>query len=288
MKNLIIAAAFAAAFTLAPQAKAQCPAGLVDPLYLLDGSNWAFQTEDDFFGEGAVGTFRASVKAPAGNNPFFSGVLAITETINAEGRITRQLQASGKYIINSDCSGGELLFNAGGHAYQFEFVFAKGRTKMFLVTDNTSPRAVGLSQFVGDHGTAVLTPLGCPAGVVDPLTRLAGAWSFHAEDIVTGSVGIFNASIVNGLGFLNVTETTTVLGEVIRGQVFTGKFQVYPDCSGGELLFNTGRNSLQYEFVFADGGNEIFMVSDTAIPFRFGQPLRVGGLAGNRGAAERF
>jgi hypothetical protein len=289
MKKYISAGAFLlSVFVLAPAAMAQCPAGLANPLYLLDGTNWAFQASENFNGEGLVGTFKATVKPPAGTNPFYTGVLAITETENTSGSVNRLLTATGKYQIYPDCTGGELLFNVNGHVFQFEFVFVNGRTEMYFVSDSQSGSNVGIGQLSGEHGTAILTPSGCPAGVVDPLTLLAGTWTFHAEDAASGSAGMFTAQIKNGLGFLTVIETTTNFGiftpAVLRDQQFTGKYQVYPDCSGGELLFNVGLNAVQYEFVFVDGGAEIFMLSDSATPLSITSPV----LRGNSGKAKKI
>jgi hypothetical protein len=283
-KYTLAAASMLAAFISVPAAMAQCPAGLATPLSILDGTNWAFQATEDFAGEGIIGDLKFTVKPPAGTNPFFTGVLNISTTINASGNITRGIVSQGKYQVYDDCSGGEILFNVQDHSFQFEFVFLSGRTEMYFVSDSTSTRNIGGGTLFGEHGTARITPAGCPAGVVDPLTLLVGNWAFHAEDFASGSVGAFNAQIKNGLGFLTVTETSTLSGEVIRGQQFTGKYQVYGDCSGGELLFNVGRNAVQYEFVFVDGGAEIFMVSDSATP------RNVGNVAfrGNSGKAKKI
>jgi hypothetical protein len=120
----------------------------------------------------------------------------------------------------------------------------------------------------GTHGRAKLTPqLGCLAGLTNPLELIAGTtWGFRAQDFVAGSVGIFTASISAGSGVLAVSETETfATGNVVRLAQGAGRYQVYSDCSGGELLFNIGGIATQYEFVFVDGGNEMFMVSDSLI-----------------------
>jgi len=126
-----------AALSMAPTASAQqCPAGLGNPLQLIDGTTWAFHLESPGFpsANAAVGIFKASFVP---SNPFASqGVLTIRETVNQNGvQITRLANVSGRYLIYPDCSGGELLFMLGGQPLQIEFVFGQNFGLMRLLSD---------------------------------------------------------------------------------------------------------------------------------------------------------
>jgi len=284
-----------AGFIAASPAQAQCPGGLADPLYLINGSSWAFQTEDDFLGDGAVGIFSAQVQLPGGKNPYLTGILTLTMTTNNQGVITVRQSAVGKYQIYPDCSGGQLFFNANQNSYQYAFVFVSGRTEMYLTSNSNDVPNTGFGPFAGNHGKAILTPeTGCPAGLSDPLFLLNGTtWSFQAQDPLSSSVGIFQAQVqLPGgknpylTGVLSITATTAAVGTVYNQQMYPGRYQIYSDCSGGELLFNTNFNAYQYSFVFAGNGARIFMVSNAVIP----PPANVpgGNTLGNRGEAKQF
>jgi hypothetical protein len=124
-----------AALPFAPLAQAQqCPAGLTNPLQLIDGTTWSFHLESPAFSSAnaAVGIFKASFVP---TNPL-SGVLTIRETVNQNGsQLTRLATVSGRYQIYPDCSGGELLFMLGTQPLQLEFVFGQNFSLMRLLTD---------------------------------------------------------------------------------------------------------------------------------------------------------
>lgn len=313
MRNFCLAAmvcVIASSF-VAPRAQAQCPAGIANPLFAINGMTWAFQTQDDARGDGAVGIFKAQVQQPTLTNPYLTGILTITMTSNAQGQVTVQQQVTGKYQIDSNCGGGELIFNANQNAYQYAFVFANGRTEMYLTsnsTDATGNKSEGPTS--GNHGKAVLkTQLGCPTGLSDPLFLLNNtAWSFQTTDAFGSSIGSFSAQVllptsVNPYltGALSVTETTSVRGVIYNEQTFPGRYQIYPDCSGGSILFNTNFNAYQYYFVFADNSTRMLLVSnatfsastevlafDAAISALPITNIPLAGVPGNRGEARQF
>jgi hypothetical protein len=127
-----------AALSFAPLAQAQCPAGLANPLQLIDGTTWAFQLESPAFSSAnaAVGIFKPHF-VPT-NPPSEQGVLAITETVNQNGTlVTRLAHIAGRYIIYPDCTGGELFFMLSNQPLQLEFVFGQGFSLMRLLTDGS-------------------------------------------------------------------------------------------------------------------------------------------------------
>ena len=123
-------------------------------------------------------------------------------------------------------------------------------------------------------GNARRGPPGCPAGIGDPINLLNGtAWSFRLSQAYiysTGdaSVGIFRPFVSNGAGFLTAVETATLAsGTVYRLQPESGRYQVYPGCSGGEImLMNRAPGAVQLEFVFVGANfDEMFLLNDSAV-----------------------
>ena len=141
MSKLTIAALCVLMFLLAiPQAEAACPAN-TNPLQMLVGS-WAFRAEGvSFYGEGAAGSFAASI---ATSGPFMGrGVLSITTSYNFYGTVSRLEKAIGTYQIFPDCSGGTLSMNLANRPVAYDFWFASGGTQLYMVS--------------ADNGLSVLT-----------------------------------------------------------------------------------------------------------------------------------
>ena len=279
MKRLLLAMiCFIAVSLIALPAAAQCPA---NPLSLIDGQTWVYQTaESDFLtsGSSTIGRFTASIVGVTAATPNGRGALTVTQTLVDTGTsgtptVTRLATASGRYIVYPDCSGGELMFMLGGYAVQYEFVFLGGFTEMYLVSDSLLPLHNASTQY----GTAKLSAApACPAGTA-PLNYLGGTtWSFHAESpfwftagpVGAASVGIFKPTVGtdkngNPIGVLAISETlNTANGAVTRLAGATGRYTVYPDCSGGELFFNLGHQWVQFEYVLINA-NEMYMLTDS-------------------------
>ena len=253
-----------------------------DPLATLGiGSTWSFTShQGDYLptGQGMIGSFQIL----PGNR------LTVTATINDGSVITRRAQASGRYLVYDDCTGGELMFMINALPVQFEFVYVNGFAEMTMVADYLDPRN---SAALALHGRARRTPLACPPGVTNPLTLLAGmAWSFETNGayffgVGSASVGIFNATINGaGLGVFTGVETinNSLLGLTRRASI-TGRFQVYPDCTGGEILImnrDGAATHLQLEFVFAGPNfDTLYLLNDET---------SVGGLQQVVGVARKF
>ena len=123
----------------------------------------------------------------------------------------------------------------------------------------------------------------CPAGITNPLQLLTGAtWTFSTEAsqfIPPGSAlqGYFTASISpTGQGVLRIVETVNqlmTLGTITRDAQVSGRYQVYGDCSGGELMFMLNNYAVQYEFVFVNGFSELYLLSEQISIQGCGNPL---------------
>ncbi len=209
----------------------------VDPL---NNTSWAFSIHTPSGGIAAIGTFRAT---NIGGQQNVTGV----QTVNNNGQISRQESFSGRYTLDGDCRGGEILISVGRASAQLQFYFANGGLEMEIVSDSTnyylSP-AITLGRlastifgrnanvtFTGLARKLVPGPLACPGG--NPLSilnntsygfrtsnfggvnlNLPGITFFAPSD--TAVAGIFDATAVNngfGLsGVLAVTETISADG----------------------------------------------------------------------------
>jgi hypothetical protein len=114
-----------------------------------------------------------------------------------------------------------------------------------------------------------------PSCLANPLTGLAGNYTFQIEGIYPhayGITGTFNASIGTNragasVGVLRVTATSfftaTFAGaaSVTRLETDIGSFQVNPSCTGGTLTFNLSSHPMQFDFYFSDAGRQISIIS---------------------------
>jgi hypothetical protein len=253
------------------------------------------------FGQASIGKFTAKYKPPTTNFPYPQGTLVVSETLIHAGTVTRLAGIAGRYIIYPDCSGGEIMIMLAGQQIQYEFVFANNFTEMFLLNEINGTRSRAASPGITEipvlfdpdalaaldviWGTAKLGPPGGCDGTT-PLGTLAGPlWSFRTfpgyfhssvamDSIVQsdgisftleppGSIGTFTATASStGTGLLSGVHTWKVPGgDVSRLEPFVGKYQVYPDCSGGVLSI-MGGNPVQYEFLFVKPDfSKIWMVA---------------------------
>ena len=127
----------------------------------------------------------------------------------------------------------------------------------------------------------------------DPLNALVGSnvagttatWSYQLEGVenIVGAVGRFTATVgvdprAPGVsqGLVTATQTTNngVFGVEQLAQ-YAGKYQVFPDCSGGTIMlgsaisFNAPSSSNRsYQFFFANGFSEMYLIGvDQALGF---------------------
>jgi len=210
----------------------------VDPL---TGTSWAFSIHTPSGGVAAIGTFRA---LNIGGQQTVTGV----QTVNNNGQISRQGAFSGRYTLDGDCRGGEILINVGRASAQLQFYFANGQLEMEIVSDETNyylsnavitgrtaAGPLGRNSNVTFTGLArkLVTPIACPAQPLSilnntsygfrtsnfgPIFIVAPAAAPIALPIYTDTAvaGIFDATAVNngfGLsGVLGVTETISADG----------------------------------------------------------------------------
>ena len=246
-----------------------CPANASQ---LIQGGPWAFQLREGarssittmnntLAGLAAIGTFTALP----------GGTLTATLTVSNTGVIARRATVGGRYIVYSDCSGGEVMIMLNGFAAQLEFVWTNGFTQMLFVSDALNPRYN--ANVVVLTGNARRAPLGCPAGLGNSLNILDKTiWSYRLSQNYLylpgdASVGTLKPFVSGSQGLLTAVETsTTATGLVSRRMSENGRYLIYGDCSGGEImLMNRAPGSVQLEFVFAGlAFDEMFLLADDA------------------------
>lgn len=119
-----------------------CPAGVTNPLTLLNGTS-TFSAHGfiagDFPNYAIAGVWNGSTGPDRGGNTI--GLLAITATSNLgpEGSIARQEADAGRHQANADCSGGTLTFNLSSRPVQFDFWYADGFQQLYFISTNSLP-----------------------------------------------------------------------------------------------------------------------------------------------------
>lgn len=90
----------------------------------------------------AVGLFGfGAPTATNQQNGATQGLITIEETINTNGYIARQSTYTGRYIVNSDCSGGEIQYS--GHVFDFVVVGSyNNATGLYFTSTGGNPGGV--------------------------------------------------------------------------------------------------------------------------------------------------
>src|SRR5689334_10122821 len=102
--------------------------GQVCPNDPLNGTSWAFSIHTPSGGVASIGQFTATNVAGSLN---VNGV----QTVNNNGQISRQESFAGRYTLDGDCRGGEILISVGRANAQLQFYFANNRQEMEIVSD---------------------------------------------------------------------------------------------------------------------------------------------------------
>lgn len=103
----------------------------------------------------------------------------------------------------------------------------------------------------------------CPSVSIaaNPLSLVDGqTWVFHWEGIadLVAAVGNLTFEMVPSpnsqsgfTGFMNVNEARNVAGAIFRFLIYNGRYEIFPNCTGGTLMFNSGApESLEFDFFF--------------------------------------
>lgn len=216
---------------------------------------------------GITGRFVASIATNSLGAP--AGILNVVATsiqagFTTNGPVTRLETDIGRYQINANCTGGTIWFNLSSRPISFDFWFFDSREQLYLVSNiDGQPMA----------GRALIAPPGCPAGITSPLQVLTGNYSFKANSLLGGryyiagsftpSIGLDRAN--QPLGLLAITATSNIDTSATRLESDTGRYTVYPDCSGGQFTYNLSSRPVQYDFWFVFGFDQLYFISTSGI-----------------------
>ena len=108
----------------------------------------------------------------------------------------------------------------------------------------------------------------CPAGTTNPAELLFGTWTFDMRGEVGAilsfaSAGQFTAALqtLSGGGQIAGLTITRSTSTGVSLEVISGRYQIFSDCSGGTLTFNTFSGPSQFDFWFDEFFSEIRFVS---------------------------
>lgn len=276
MKSPLLAGALCA--LAAPfLASAQCVAP-VTPNNLLLGQTWAFRVASANLPVGsnfsviqsaAAGTFTGLAQ----NN--LSAVVTNHET-NGNGRnlVSRLAAGQGRWSSNIDCRTGVIFINKFSNtpsSYQLDFILVNGGTEMILSGSDSFGNPVS--------GQARLNPPKSCNGV-NPLLTIAGAtYGYTLEGngrsevgSVTGIFGGFNGFLLVNTRTIRQLNPPLPPGSEPLLDLFggSGRYIIYPDCSGGELLIMNRLYPVQLEFVFSKADfSEMYLVNDDLQEFPY-------------------
>jgi len=121
-------------------------------------------------------------------------------------------------------------------------------------------------------------------------TVVGTSWVFHWEGIDDDVAAVGNMSFIQvadpnsqsgEAGFLNVIETRNIFEAIFRFLNYNGRFEIYPDCTGGVLFYNTGYGPIEFDFYFrklnGDPFGSLRMVSiDSNAPVVAGEAEKQG------------
>ena len=125
-----------------------CPVGTTNPLDVIKGMTFGFKLEPatyyQDFATAVAGIFTASEGLSRGANPTTIGTLGGSFTkIPYLGSPTSLAAISGRYIMETDCSGGSIMFGTAVLPQTLKFIFTNAAfTEMYLLSmDGTNPYA---------------------------------------------------------------------------------------------------------------------------------------------------
>ena len=118
-----------------------CPAGVTNPLTLLNG-NSTFSAHG-FVVNGVpnyaiAGVWNAFTGLDRGGNTVGGLNITATSNLGEEGSITRLEADAGRHSANADCSGGTLHFNLSSRPVQFDFWYADGFQQLYFISTNAT------------------------------------------------------------------------------------------------------------------------------------------------------
>ena len=118
-----------------------CPAGVTNPLTLLNGnSTFSAHGIEYFFANYAIaGAWNATTGLDRGGNTVGGLAITATSSLGVEGSVARLEADAGRHQANADCSGGTLHFNLSSRPVQFDFWYADGFQQLYFISTSGPP-----------------------------------------------------------------------------------------------------------------------------------------------------
>ena len=259
------------------------------PADSLNNTTWAFQAATQDFDNNpsfaSVGRFTINRISDPRNVGQQILNLTGTQSVNDNGNLIRFLSIAGKAQL--DGFGGTLQFATGSEGTLWQFAFSNDCKEMYMVNEVYLASAGRQRKTAKASAVRIDAPAACPANaslLLDPAFAPTG-WTFTTRTATwSGGAGISAIGWLNPAYLINAADprsrsamrgiiTTNVGGRVrldgnlvgtssiFRNASTNGVYQVYPDCTGGNLSMMVGPFITEYEFVFADGAySQILMV----------------------------
>ena len=122
-----------------------CPAGVTNPLTLLNG-NSTFSGHSvqvgpfiENLGYTIAGVWNAFTGLDRGGNTVGGLAITATSSLGFFGSVTRLEADAGRHQANADCSGGTLHFNLSSRPVQFDFWYADGFQQLYFISTSGLP-----------------------------------------------------------------------------------------------------------------------------------------------------
>ena len=126
-----------------------CPAGLPNPLNLLNGNSTfsahgiespiSIRRGQPGYPDYAIAGVWNATTGLDRIGPVGGLAITATSTLGIEGSVARLESDAGRHQANADCSGGTLHFNMSSRPVQFDFWYADGFQQMYFISTSGPP-----------------------------------------------------------------------------------------------------------------------------------------------------
>jgi len=99
-------------------------------------------------------------------------------------------------------------------------------------------------------------------GELGPTTPAVARPNVVNPNQLPGTLAVVGLMVANGSGRLtDITSSSSIDGQITRFYTYTGSYTVNPDCTGSLTMYSgTSGQPVNYDFVIAKGGAELFLV----------------------------
>jgi len=262
------------------------------PFSTVVGTSWVFHEDGTDEEVAAVGTIRFSQVADPNSQSGVKGVLKVTDSLDIFSYIDRFDKHDGNFTIFPDCTGGTLRLNDFGIGVEFDFYFRELNGDPFgslVGVVNTSGNQVSTIEAEKQGSSLASCALAPTPGV--PFSTVVGtSWVFHSRSTAAPIAQVGNMSFIQvadpnsqsgEAGFINLIQTLNIEGNITRFLNTVGRFEIFPDCTGGTLMFTGTNPSIEYDFYFRNRngdpfGSMVYVSIDSFVEVSVGEAEKQG------------